>query len=182
MTRELGGLNWAFITLEHCPRDEVVQWTKDIVALPTTDKCVLGTHAWQVPGGELDNGNQFEEQISGGGRCGVYYGGLSSFCNAPTDIFNEIHALYPEKMVLTFGQHHTKGQSDNSFAEKRTDIINGHNVNQASCNFQNLSCPNEAYVRFFTFNTGAGTIDVSTYNATTNTWKTDGQNQFQFQF
>lgn len=182
--KTLGGKQFMFLIMEMCPRDAVITWASNAISSVDPDYVILGTHIWLNPVGERDDGTN--KAGSGGGPCYHYFDGPGATCNSGDEVYAALHAVYPSKMILTIGQHHTRGQPTElptgAMASWRVDVESGYNINQAACNFQSGGCNDQAFLRFYEINVAAGTIEATTYNPSTTESLTNSDNEFSFTF
>lgn len=183
----LGGKTFMFVTFEHLPSDAVVSWVAGHIATEDPDYVIMGVQETLKPDSTLAT-DASVTPVQYSGQTGV---------NDIDDIMASIHNIYPEKAILTFGQSYlnTSNPPDYEWAGKRTEVINGYNVNFTASNFGTIdnglttatACNNRSFLVRYEINVSAGTIDVYTYNPNTDTSLTSNtsanyyQHQLTFQ-
>ena len=152
------GTNYLFLVLEFVPRDIAVNWAASVIAANPDKEVFVVTHSYM-----FSDGTRVDQ-------CDT--GDLNSD-NYGDKLWAKLISQYSNFDMVNSG-HITAATGS-----RRTDLgNNGNVVNQMFANYQELANGGDGYFRILTFHPLTNTIDVKTYSAYLNTYKTDAQNQF----
>lgn len=189
----IGTKKYLFLTIECWPRVAVITWANSIITAQNPDRIIVGTHALSRPNGtyEPDGG-----VLEGGGQGGdpIHYGfcdySSTADCKSGVELYDDFISQH-SNIILVCNGHDVASSDDGNGAlgltafSKRTDTVGGNTINTHLFNYQNDSASTyqaAAVLRMYKFNHANNSCAVTTYNPVLDTSKTDGENQFTFNY
>lgn len=190
-TLTIGTKKYLFLTLEVFPRAAAISWADSVISAQNPDRIILITHMNVTPDGSHSN----ETDLLGGhGDTPDAY----SFCNysqvADCDTGEELYTSFisqHSELILVVNGHDiasstgANGTIGKTAYARRTDTVGGNTVNQHLINYQNNSgngYNDAAVLRMYKFDHSDNSCDVTTYNAVHDSFYTDSENQFSFNY
>ncbi len=160
------GDNYIFINVDFCPSSDEITWVNDTLTTYKDRKAILTTHAYLN-----DTGSRWDET----GDCGRYSGNTSY-------IWHDLIKNHKNLQIVLCGHMHG-GPSGNDGEINRTDNnLYGNQVYQMLANYQDWTNGGNGYLRILTFDPGADKVFVQTYSPYLDTYQTDANSQFNFDY
>lgn len=163
---EAGGLEWLVLALEFGPRQRVVDWANEVIAAHPNHRVIVVTHSYLGPTDERTEGN-------------IVHYGVGDDGDGPHDgkqLWEQLVSKH-KNIVMVFSGH-DKGDGG---GRRVSQGIYGNSVYEMMSNFQHFENGGNGFLRLVRIDTTKGRIEVKTFSPSLNTFKRDGDHEFEFE-
>jgi hypothetical protein len=171
-TFRAGDQDYLIVGLEWGPRDKAVEWANQIVERHPNHAAILITHAYmyydetRYDFKKYGKNQTWNPHTYGTARLG---GGT----NDGEELWTKLVSKHPN-FIMTFNGHVLK----DGLARLSSKNMADKNVEQMLVNYQMKEEGGQGFMRLIEFRPDRKTVQVKAYSPSTNTYKTDSQNQF----
>ena len=168
-TFHAGGTDWLVLSLEFGPRDPVLDWANEVVSSHPNHRVIVVTHAYMY----YDETRYHKDHSWNPHNYGLAQdpGGV----NDGEEMWQKFVKKHPNISMVFNGHVLNDGQG-----RRVSEGDYGNKVYQMLSNYQMQTNGGNGFLRLLEIDPEAGTINATSYSPYLDQYKTDWQNQFQF--
>lgn len=163
----IGSKKYLFMTLEFGPRNEVLDWAKNVIEAHPDYTTIIVTHNYMYS----------DDTRVGTGDSWNPHSYISSNVNDGDEIWENLTSLYPNILIVFSGHILNDG-----LGRLTSTGLEGNLVYQMLANYQMNSMGGNGYLRYLTFKPSEDKINVYTYSPYLNQYNTSADNQFSYDY
>ncbi|QDU79299.1 hypothetical protein Pla110_10070 [Polystyrenella longa] len=156
---EAAGIKFMVISLEFCPRNEVLRWAGNVAKKHPDHQVIMATHSYLRSDGR-DTGNVKSYGLSG---------------NTGEELWEKFVSKHPNVFMVVCGHI---GASYNQTSTNEA----GKPVHEILVDYQNLENGGDGWLRVLEFTPSENKVRAKTYSPVVNDFKTEGAHQYELDF